>query len=158
LIREIESKDRDIFIAMVKEFFSSEAVLHAIPVGHIERTFEEVIANSPYAKAYIIEDNNRTAGYGLLSLTFSNEAGGMVVWIEELYIMKEYRGKGLGNEFLDFINREYAPQAKRIRLEIVDSNKLAEGLYRRKGYAPLDYLQMVYEIKSDCRGESCEKE
>ena len=147
MIREIESRDRDKFIAMVKKFFSSEAVLHDIPASHIQQTFEEVIADSPYAKAYIIEDNGETAGYGLLSLTYSNEAGGMVVWIEELYIMKQFRGKGLGNQFIDFINREYAQQAKRIRLEIVDSNKSAERLYRRKGYAPLDYVQMVHEIE-----------
>lgn len=147
MIREIESRDREKFIAMVKEFFSSEAVLHDIPTSHIEQTFKEVIADSPYAKAYIIEDNDETAGYGLLSLTYSNEAGGMVVWIEELYIMKQFRGKGLGNHFIDFINRAYCEQAKRIRLEIVHSNKSAERLYRRKGYAPLDYVQMVYDVE-----------
>jgi GNAT superfamily N-acetyltransferase len=146
MIRKIENRDREIFIKMVKEFFDCEAVLHTIPLRNIEKTFTEVISGSPYAKAYIIEDNDETAGYGLISLTYSNEAGGMVVWIEELYILDKFRGIGLGKEFLDFIYREFAGKAKRIRLELVKGNKSAARLYRHKGYQPFEYLQMVREI------------
>lgn len=41
---------------------------------------------SPYVAAYIAEHQGAPAGYGLVSLTYSNEAGGLVVWLEELYI------------------------------------------------------------------------
>ena len=142
MIRDINKEDKDIFIQMVKDFFSSDAVLHDIPASHISKTFKEVTSDSPYAKAYIIEENKQVAGYGLVSLTYSNEAGGMVVWIEELYILNQFRGLGLGNEFIDYIHARF-PNAKRFRLELSESNKAAQRLYRRKGFSPLNYVQMV---------------
>jgi GNAT superfamily N-acetyltransferase len=146
VIRELKEQDKEQFILMVDEFYHSEAVLHAIPKENILNTFNEVISGSPYAKVYIFEEQGEIAGYGQISLTYSNEAGGMAVWIEELYILERFRGLGLGSTFLNFIKEEYASKAKRFRLEICESNKAAEKLYLRKGYTPLDYKQMLYDI------------
>lgn len=143
MLRELKEKDRAIFLQMVNDFYNSDAVLHSIPMSNIEKTFKEVMSNSPFTKAYIIEEKEQIAGYGLLSLTYSNEVGGMVVWIEELYIQKEFRGLGLGSIFLDFVKEKYGKQAKRLRLELEPNNTSAENLYLRKGYKQLDYKQMV---------------
>lgn len=147
MIRELIEQDKDQFISMVDSFYHSEAVLHAIPKENILNTYNEVISGSPYAKVYIFEEQGEIAGYGQISLTYSNEAGGMVVWIEELLVLEKFRGLGLGGAFLDFINKEYALTAKRIRLEICESNKGAEKLYLRKEFTPLDYKQMLYDVK-----------
>lgn len=147
MIRELRKEDRDVFISMVKEFYTSEAVLHSIPETNIIKTFNEVIASSPYAKAYIIEENNKTAGYGLIALSYSNEAGGLVVWLEEIYIKEDHRGMGLGSKFLDFIYEEFSGKAARFRLEICKGNKSAQKLYNRKGYIELDYMQMINDIE-----------
>ena len=144
MIREISPQDQEVFIQMVTDFYQSEAVLSKIPTVNIVSTFKEVTSNSPYAKAYILESQGLLAGYALLGLTFSNEAGGLVVWIEELYIKDEFRG--LGSDFLNFIKDEFAGRAKRFRLEISEDNDSAERLYRRKGYQNLDYKQMVQDL------------
>ncbi len=146
MIRELKEQDKEQFITMVDSFYHSEAVLHAIPKEYILNTYNEIISGSPYAKAYIFEEQGEIAGYGQISLTYSNEAGGMVVWIEELFILEKFRGLGLGSAFLDFINKEYALTAKRLRLELCESNKRAEKLYLRKKFTPLDYKQMLYEV------------
>lgn len=144
MIRELRKEDRDSFILMVTAFYSSDAVLHSIPVENILETYNEVISCSPYLKAYIIEKDQEMAGYGLLSFTYSNEAGGMVVWVEELYITPKYRDLKLGSQFLDFVKGKFSSKAKRFRLEVSKSNKSVQQLYESKGYTPLDYLQMVY--------------
>lgn len=147
MIRELREQDKEQFLTMVDSFYHSDAVLHAIPKEYILNTYNEVISGSPYAKVYILEEQGEIAGYGQVSLSYSNEAGGMVVWIEELFILDKFRGLGLGNTFLDFINKEYALTAKRIRLELCESNKGAERLYLKKEYTPLDYKQMIYDFK-----------
>ena len=146
MIRELRKEDKEIFISMVKDFYDSEAVLHTIPTENILNTFKEVVSCSPYAKAYMIEEQEEAAGYGLISLTYSNEVGGLVVWIEELYIRHKFRGLGLGSSFLEFIEREFSDKAKRFRLEISKANESVQRVYSRQGYTPLDYLQMVYDI------------
>ena len=145
MIREIKARDKDIFVQMAKEFYKSEAVISEIPTQNILNTFDEVNSNSPYAKAYIIEHDGDTAGYALIGITYSNEAGGLVVWVEEIFIKENYRGLGLGGEFLSYVEQEFGDKAKRFRLEISHDNDSAQRLYERKGYQPLDYMQMVQD-------------
>ena len=120
--------------------------MHSIPKDHISHTFQEAVSGSPYVKAYLIERQGKAAGYGLISLTYSNEVGGLVVWIEELYIKQEYRGCGLGGKFLDFIRSKFSPKAKRFRLEVSEKNRSVQELYIDKGYEVLKYIQMVQDV------------
>ncbi|MGI5960166.1 MAG: GNAT family N-acetyltransferase [Massiliimalia sp.] len=143
-IRELQAKDRDVFIQMVDDFYHSEAVLHDIPKENILHTADLLIEGTPYAKGYLFEQNGETAGYGQISLTYSNEAGGLCVWVEEVMILPQFRGQGLGHEFFHFLHREFS-QAKRFRLEVTKENPRAAKLYEKLGYEPFDYLQMVKE-------------
>ncbi len=148
MIRDIEEKDREIFIAMCEEFYSSPAVSHSVPKSHFERTFEVVTHNSPYYKGYMLEYEGRTVGYGLVQLSYSNEAGGMQMFLEELYIREGYRNKGLGKEFFE---RVYASRddVVRYRLEVTAVNERAISLYKRLGYENLDYVQMIKDVDKD---------
>lgn len=146
MIRELRVDDKDIFISMVEDFYTTEAVIHNIPTENIINTYNEIIDCSPYVKGYFIEEQDEVAGYGLISLTYSNEAGGLVILIEEIFIIEKFRGLGLGGKFLDFIEKEFSDKAKRFRLEVSKNNKSAERLYFRKGFTTLEYMQMVYDI------------
>lgn len=144
-IRDILQEDKDIFLSMVKCFYSSSAVAHNVDPQNYNITFDAVMHKSPFIRALIIENSGAPVGYALLSFTYSNEVGGMVVLIEELYISEECRGKGCGSELFEFLEQEY-PSFKRLRLEVRRDNKRAIELYTRNGYKFLDYVQMVKDI------------
>lgn len=146
MIRPIQPTDREDFIRMVNEFYHSPAVLHPIPMAHIENTFEALMNQSPYVRAYLFECDGQTAGYALLALTHSNEAGGLTIWIEELLVLEPFRSRGLGRELFAYLKEAY-PQAKRFRLEVTPENNKAIRLYKRMGYEPFDYLQMVLDTE-----------
>lgn len=145
MLRDFRLSDKTEYIEMMKEFYTSPAVLHSIPQEYMETTFDNIINETPYAKGYIIEDNGNTAGYLLLSITYSNEVAGLVVLVEELFIKEEFRGKGIGGKVLMQI-REMYKDAKRFRLEVTKENAGAIKLYKNLGYESLDYLQMVIEV------------
>lgn len=144
-MRDLLPGDRKIFLSMVKSFYLSAAVAHNVDSRNFEKTFEAALSQSPFIRIFIIEDQGVPAGYAILSFTYSNEAGGMVVLIEELYISETYRGKGLGRKFFEFLEQEY-PLAKRFRLEVTKTNQKAMALYDGLGYDVLDYVQMVKDI------------
>lgn len=146
MIRQIREKDKEEFIKMSQMMYTSDAVSHDIPLEHHLRTFEELMKSDVYAQAYILEFDGKTAGYALLAKTFSREAGGMVIWIEELYIKEEYRSKGLGSEFFGFIEKNKSFDTARLRLEVEDDNTGAIKLYKRMGYEFLDYKQMIKDF------------
>ena len=154
MIRQVEGKDKAVFIDLMKEFYQSDAVLHQIAEKNYYGTFFEVTSDSPYAIAFLIEKDGETAGYALLAFTYSNEAGGLVLWLEEMYIRPAFQGQGLGSEMFAFIDEHYKDRVARMRLEIEPGNVGAARLYRRQGYQELPYTQMVRDIEPEDGGPS----
>ncbi len=146
MIRPITSDDRAQYIAMCREFYSGDAVLHPVPEDYFQRTFDALMAHTPFAAAHLIEQDGETAGYALLAKSFSQEAGGVVIWIEELYIRPQFQGKGLGTAFFRFLEAQNDGTVKRYRLEYEPDNVRGAALYRRLGFTPLPYGQMIKDI------------
>jgi len=144
MIRRITPADRDIYLAMAWEFYHSEAVLHAVPDENYARAFDEMMRSDAYMLGLIFEWEEQAAGYALLCKTYSQEAGGMAVWIDELYLRPEFRNRGMGKNF--FAELESIVPAARYRLEIEPDNLRAEKLYKSMGFEELGYKQLVKDI------------
>ena len=76
MFRKITAADEAVYTELLREFYHSPAVLHPIPEEYYHRAFEEAVKDSPYAEAYLFEQDGQIAGYGTLAKTFSTEAGG----------------------------------------------------------------------------------
>lgn len=144
VIRHLKAEDQAVFLAFCQDFYSGGAVLHAVDPDNFRRTFEACVSGTPYTEGFLLEVDGQPAGYILVSHTWSNEVGGMVALLEELYFTPEFRGKGLGTQALEWFREQYA-SARRLRLEVNRENEGAIRLYQRKGYHFLEYLQMVEE-------------
>ena len=143
MIRRITPADRETYLKMARDFYHSEAVLHPVPDCHYTRAFDEMMRSDDYLLGLIFEAEGQTAGYALLCKTWSQEAGGAVVWIDELYVLPGFRNKGLGKAFFNELSA-IAPAA-RYRLEIEPDNARAERLYSAMGFETLGYKQLVKE-------------
>ena len=141
--RVADACDKRAFLEMSREFYSSDAVLHAVDPSFHEQPFAELLRSGTYLTCFVFECGDRVAGYALLSKMFSREAGGMVVWIEEIYVRSAFRGRGVGGAFFAWL-RANVP-AIRYRLEVEPSNERAQSLYRRPGFSELPYVQMVLD-------------
>lgn len=144
MIRTANINDRDDYLALARTFYKSDAVAHDVPFSHFEVTFDAAIAGNPCCHLAMMEVDGKVVGFGLLAVTFSCEAGGETVWLEEAYILEEYRSLGLGKEFFQYTYGQY-PNAKRFRLEVAPDNTRAIELYTRLGYKVLDYKQMYMD-------------
>ena len=140
MIRKITEKDKEIYLGMAKQFYQSDVVLSPIPDENIEKTFHLLMEGSPYAEAFIFEFERKIAGYALLARTWSQEAGGEVVWIEEILVLPEFRGKGIGKAFFAFLEKNFP--ACRYRLEVEKENEKAVKLYKALGFEFFPYDQM----------------
>lgn len=155
MIRKLEPQDRAEFIRLSELFYASPAVLHPLSHAYHEDTFDELMRSRDYADGYMLFSDGKAVGFGLVAKTYSREAGGMVLWLEELFILEEYRSRGLGREFFSAVEA-YARENgyARIRLEVEADNVRARSLYERLGYLPLAYEQMVKQLRPDAAPES----
>ena len=145
IIRDICKEDEQQFIEMCLDFYSTDAVLLPMDVSKIKRTFQESINGSPYLRLVFLIDKNQTIGYSLFAFYWSNEAGGLVAQLEELYILPEHRGKKYGHTFFDWCLNTYQDKVARFRLEVCKSNTGAIKLYERYGFEVLPYIQMILD-------------
>lgn len=137
--------DKNEFYRMVKKFYAPPAVLHFPPDEVMLSCFDAAIENPSMVKGFMFEQSGKAAGYAIVSMKFETEVGGIAAWIEELFVDDDFRGRGIGTEFFDFLKAEFKGQIKRIRLEVGDENDDAKRLYERLGFEFLDYRQMVID-------------
>ena len=145
MVRKVTPQDKEMYLSLTEEFYQSDAVSHNIPLENRLNTWDEIMRSDEYADCYFVIKDGDVAGYMLLAYTFSQEAGGKTAWIEEIYILPEFRSMGLGNELFDFIKAEIEPDCARLRLEVEADNIRAKKLYKSLGFKQLEYEQMIRE-------------
>lgn len=146
IIRDFTAQDKTAVLALVDEFYHSPGVLHQIPTQHFADAYEEMCGGgSGWLRGLALEQNSHVVGFCSLSFSYSTEAGGPVVLIEEVYVHNSCRGLGYGKKLFEFIKNEYRGKAARLRLEVAPENTRAKALYQRLGFECLPYVQMILE-------------
>lgn len=143
MFRKITENDWELYRHYVDVFYHTDAVNAPVPEENYRATFDEMLRSDAYVKGYIFECEGNACGFVLLSKTFSQEAGGVSVTIEEIYIDPDYRSRGLATEFFEWLKNR--PDIMRLRIEVEDYNEGAKRLYERMGFELLPYLQMVID-------------
>ena len=144
--RALTPADHDVVLPMVRDFYRSDAVLHPIDGALLERSFRAAVdPDQPLLRGVMILSDGTPAGYLYITRSWSTDAGGPCVFLEEIYFAPAFRGRGLGGQALDWLRGQY-PEACRFRLELTHANGRAAQAYRRAGYQPLDYDQMVIDL------------
>lgn len=142
-VKRMKQADRAYVMPRVKNFYQSDAVTHAVPEKILQRSFEQAVSDNPLIEGCMLYQDDKHAGYAYLTHMYATEAGSCVM-IEELFIEPELRGQGLGHAFFDWLFSAY-PDAARFRLEVTPENSRAATLYKRMGFEPLTYCQMIRE-------------
>lgn len=129
-------------IDMMRVFYASPAVSTNGSEEIFQNDVEQCINDSPYLEGYVFidGDNGNVAGYAMIAKSFSTEFGRQCIWIEDLYIKPEYRGTGIGTNFLSFIKQKYSDSI--LRLEVEEENEHAVHVYRKSGFQVLPYMEM----------------
>ncbi len=143
IIRNMSADDKEIFLKMSEVFYRSDAALHGFNRELQEKNLSGALSGSPYVRCLIFEAEGRTAGYSIIAHSWSSEAGGPMIILEELYLVPEARGKGLAGEFFRWFFHEYEDRAAGYRLEVAPKNSDVMSLYRKYGYETLEYIQMI---------------
>ena len=139
MIRKFVPEDREDYIRFSTEFYNSSAVDKPVPREHFEQGFDEMMRSDVYVQGYMLVCDGNNVGYCVTMKTYSVEAGGITIWIDELFVLEEYRSKGLGRELFKYIEENGDKKLRRIRLEVELKNGRAISLYKKMGFEPAPY-------------------
>lgn len=139
MIRKFVPEDREDYIRFSTEFYNSSAVDKPVPREHFEQGFDEMMRSDVYVQGYMLVCDGNNVGYCVTTKTYSVEAGGITIWIDELFVLEKYRSKGLGRELFKYIEENGDKKLRRIRLEVELENGRAISLYKKMGFEPAPY-------------------
>ncbi|RCX20118.1 L-amino acid N-acyltransferase YncA [Anaerobacterium chartisolvens] len=136
-LRFAEEADVSLILEFIKELAEYENLLDQVKAT--QETLRESIFKRRVAEVVIAEYENRPVGYVLFFHNFSTFEGLPGIYIEDLYVRPELRGKGLGKLLLSFM-AELAVERNCARLEwaCLDWNEPSISFYKKMGAAAMD--------------------
>ena len=145
--RNAERKDTALILQFIKELADYEKMLDEVVAD--ETTLETWIFDKQKAEVIFAVENGREVGFALFFHNFSTFLGRAGIYLEDLYVKPEYRGKGYGKAILKKL-ASIAVERGCGRLEwwCLDWNKPSIDFYLSLGAEPmLDWT--VYRIAGD---------
>jgi len=103
---------------------------------------EELLASTlfgdrPYAEVVLAEDDGRPEGFALFFHNFSTFLGRPGIYLEDLFVLPEHRGSGIGRMLLAHLARLAVERGcGRLEWAVLDWNRDAIQFYERLGARP----------------------
>jgi GNAT superfamily N-acetyltransferase len=133
-IRPANPQDAPLILNFIKELAAYEKLLHEV-VTTPEMLHESLFgAQARGAETLIAEENGVAVGFALFFHNFSTFLGKSGIYLEDLYVQPQHRGKGYGKALLDAV-KSIAQQRNCGRLEwsVLDWNTPAIAFYQKYG-------------------------
>ena len=140
-IRVAERKDCPIILKFIKELAEYEKEPDAV-----EATVE-----------ILEEENGECVGFALFFFNFSTWRGKAGLYLEDLYVQPQYRGKGYGKMLLSYLANQAMEQGcPRFEWIVLDWNKPSIDFYKAMGAYPLDEWT-VYRLENEALSALAQK-
>jgi ribosomal protein S18 acetylase RimI-like enzyme len=100
----------------------------------IQRTVQELMRHPEKGTIIVFYLGETVAGYSIVIYYWSNEYGGNIAVIDELYIQPNWRGEGIGTCFLEYVVAAGGGSLKGLQLEVTPVNERAFAYYCQQGF------------------------
>ncbi len=138
--------DIDLLVQMMQDFYAIDG--YPMDVDQSKKMLSTFISNENLGKVWLIESENQTVGYLILTFIFSFEYGGTIGFVDELYLSEQARGKGIGKQTIAFAQAEAAKLSlKLLYLEVEPHNATAQKLYLAAGFSEHKRQLMRFKTK-----------
>lgn len=129
-------------------------------LAEYERLADEVVATErdlrsslfgarPYAEVLIAEWDDAPAGFALFFHNYSTFLGRPGIYLEDLYVREEHRGRGIGRAMLVHLARLAVERGcGRLEWWVLDWNEPSIGFYKSLGAEPMDDWT-VYRVSGE---------
>ncbi|MEG1257199.1 GNAT family N-acetyltransferase [Clostridium sp.] len=136
-LRFAQEKDVPLILQFIKELADYEKLLHEVVAT--EETLKESLFVRKAAQVVIGEYEGTPVSFALFFHNFSTFTGKPGLYLEDLYVQPEMRGRGLGKILLAFLaNLAVERECGRFEWWCIDWNEPSIKFYKQLGAIPMD--------------------
>ena len=145
--RVAEKKDVPLILDFIKELAKYEKMLDQVVAT--EELLNDWIFDKNKAEVIFAMEDGKEVGFALFFHNFSTFLGRAGIYLEDLYVKPEYRGKGYGRGLLKKLAAiAMERDCGRLEWSCLDWNKTSIDFYNSKGAEPMEEWT-VYRIAGD---------
>ncbi|HWQ35341.1 MAG TPA: GNAT family N-acetyltransferase [Blastocatellia bacterium] len=136
-IRHIET-----LLAFMQDFYEHERL--KLNEEAARCALQQLLTDDSKGRVWLIEADGEMVGYTVLTFGFSLEFHGRDAFVDELFIVSEWRGRGIGRQTLGFLAAACRTLGiAALHLEVERANTVAQELYRSAGFVDHDRYLMT---------------
>lgn len=136
ILRDATADDAGLIAGFVRALAEYEKLLHEAVAT--EADFANALATGQIG-ALIAVSNAKPVGFALWFHTFSTFTGQSSMYLEDIFVLPEHRGAGIGKTiFRDLARRALAKGCTRMEWSVLDWNTPSIEFYRALGARPMD--------------------
>jgi GNAT superfamily N-acetyltransferase len=137
-IRPATAADVPLILALIRQLAEYEKLAHDVTATEADLR-ASLFGARPAAEVLIGSVEGKPAGFAVFFQNFSTFRGRPGLYLEDLFVMPEWRGRGLGEAFLRHVAREAVRRnCARFEWAVLDWNAPAIAFYRKLGAEPLN--------------------
>lgn len=147
-IRPGERRDVKLIAELIRGLARYERLEHEVKMTE-EKLERALFGERPYAETLIAAEDGEAVGFALFFHNFSTFLAQPGIYLEDLFVLPEHRGSGVGRALLQALARTAVERGcGRMEWAVLDWNESAIGFYERLGATPnADWT--VYRLTGD---------
>ncbi len=137
-LRFAEASDAELLLRLIRELAEYEKLSHDV-VADADTIRESLFGEGAVAEAVIAEYEGAAVGMAVFFHNFSTFIGRRGMYLEDLYVNPDFRGKGIGETLLAYLAKlAKARDCGRIEWSVLDWNESAIRFYKKLGAGAMD--------------------
>jgi len=136
--RPAKSTDDEAIVAMYEALYQEDPGPEPASIERVRQTLARFEDHPDSGRSVVLEIEGRCVGYALLIPFWSNELGGEICVVDEIYVQPSWRGQGHATSLIRSLSTAselWPRQAVALELELTPSNVRARALYERLGFS-----------------------
>ncbi|HWO44458.1 MAG TPA: GNAT family N-acetyltransferase [Methylomirabilota bacterium] len=135
-IRSATKEDVPVVAELIRGLARYEKLEHEVVMTE-DLLAAGLFGERPYAEVLLAVDEDRPVGFALFFHNFSTFLGRPGIYLEDLFVVPEERGSGVGRALLEHLARLAVDRGcGRLEWAVLDWNRDAIGFYERLGARP----------------------
>lgn len=132
--RPFEPQDLAELEQMIFALYREDGYGAPITSEKIRMTVDELSRHPRRGKILVFTVDDAIVGYAILIYYWSNEYGGELITVDEVYVKEAWRNRGIGTRFFDSLESDRPGDTVGVQLEVTPSNRRALTYYERLGF------------------------